>query len=867
MTAFDKIYSGIEGLDKALDFIRFGDNVVWQVSDIEEYAFFAEKLARQAIKEKRNLIYIRFAQHKPLLKNQEGLKIIKLDANIGFESFTVAVHEIIKNEGQKTFYIFDSISELQVAWSADLMMGNFFVVTCPFLFELNTIAYFGIIRGRHSFDTVARIRETTQILLDIYSEKNEFYIHPLKVWKRYSNTMFLPHRFEKNNTNNFTTLTGGLNASKFYALVEKKTSVIADQNLDNWDRFFLKAKLNLDDTKQNTKKLNKTLSEICERIIGKEKKLVDIVQKYFNIEDLIAIKERMIGSGKIGGKATGMLLARKIIENILPEIFINLEPHDSFYIGSDVYYTYLVQNNCWKLRIAQKTEENYFSSAKKLKQRILAGTFPGTIKEQFRRILEYYGQNPIIVRSSSLLEDSFDNAFAGKYESVFCVNNGSLDERLDDFEKAVKQVYASTMDKSALEYRLQRGLSKSDEQMAILVQRVSGLRFDNIFMPCAAGVGYSYNSYCWHKDINPNDGMIRLVMGLGTRAVERTESDYPRIISLSNPNLTPLTGNGNRSEFSQHKVDILNLEKNTFQTVNLSELLKILPGWYKNIMLEHDRETEKLLRQQGENAAEVVFTTCDGLIRMKGFIYTLRQIMSVIQKEYNYPVDIEFTCNFSEQGAFLINILQCRPLQVGGIGGKITIPEIKDENIFFELFSGTMGGSVIHPIHIVVQIDPEGYYKLPYKKKYTIARIVGIVNQYFKNSKKIIMLLAPGRIGTNFPELGIPVNFSEISNIKIICEVSYKDAGYIPELSYGSHFFQDLVESDIFYASIYEDDNQTKFNPNFLKDKGNILLNIYPDGKEYSNIIKIYDVSDIKLMLLSDIISSRTICGVFKDSL
>jgi len=70
MTAFDKIYSGIEGLDKALDFIRFGDNVVWQVSDIEEYAFFAEKLARQAIKEKRNLIYIRFAQHKPLLKNQ-----------------------------------------------------------------------------------------------------------------------------------------------------------------------------------------------------------------------------------------------------------------------------------------------------------------------------------------------------------------------------------------------------------------------------------------------------------------------------------------------------------------------------------------------------------------------------------------------------------------------------------------------------------------------------------------------------------------------------------------------------------------------------------------------------------------------------
>lgn len=115
MTAFDKIYSGIEGIDKALDFIRLGDNVVWQVSDIEKYAFFVEPLARQAVKEKRNLVYIRFAQHKPLLKHQEGLKIIKLDANAGFESFTVAVHEIIKHEGQGTFYVFDSISELQAA--------------------------------------------------------------------------------------------------------------------------------------------------------------------------------------------------------------------------------------------------------------------------------------------------------------------------------------------------------------------------------------------------------------------------------------------------------------------------------------------------------------------------------------------------------------------------------------------------------------------------------------------------------------------------------------------------------------------------------------------------------------------------------
>lgn len=861
MSAFDKINSGIEGIDKALDSIRLGDNVVWQVSDIEEYSFFVEQFARLAIKENRNLIYMRFAHHRPLLKQQEGLKIINLDSESGFESFSVAVQEIIEREGYEAFYVFDSLSELQAAWSADLMMGNFFVVTCPFLFELNTVAYFGIIRGRHSFDTIARIRETTQILLDVYSDNDEIYIHPLKVWKRYSNTMFLPHKFEKKNSSSFTTLTGGLSVSKFYSLVEKKASILDDQNLDSWDRFFLFAKMNFGKAGQGM------INDMCERLVSREKKLIDLLTSNFKINDLIAIKERMIGSGKIGGKATGMLLSRKILENTLHKVFLRLEPHDSFYIGSDVYYTYIVQNDCWKLRLAQRNEADYFSAAKKLRLKILSGIFPDSTREQFKRMLEYYGQNPIIVRSSSLLEDSFENAFAGKYESIFCVNNGSLEERLNNFEKAIKKVYASTMDKSALEYRLQRGLSKSDEQMAILVQRVSGLKFDNVFMPCAAGVGYSYNSYRWHKDIDPAAGMVRLVMGLGTRAVERTGGDYPRIASLNKPQLTPLTTSTSKNRYSQHKVDFLDLGKNIFSSLDLSELARKLPEWYKKIMFEHDYETERMLREQGKNE-QVMFSTCEGLIRMKDFTDTLKQMMLVIQKEYSYPVDIEFTCNFTEQGAFLINLLQCRPLQVGGIGAKVAIPDIEDEKVFFELSGGTMGGTVSQQIDIVIQVDPAGYFQLPYKKKYTIARIIGKVNQVFKDKGKAIMLLAPGRIGTTSPELGIPITFAEISNFRVLCEIYYKDAGYMPELSYGTHFFNDLVETGIFYASIFGDDNTKKFKPDFFKNKRNILLDLWTgernDGNEFKNIIKVYDVSNNGLILFSDIISSKTICGLFK---
>ena len=857
MAAFDKIYSGVAGIDKALDYMRLGDNVVWQVSDIEEYAFFVEPLARQAIKDKRNLIYMRFAQHKPLLKHRDGLKIINLDANSGFESFTVAVHEIIEHEGREAFYIFDSISELQAAWSADLMMGNFFVVTCPYLFDLDTIAYFGIIRGKHSFDTIARIRETTQILIDVYSEGNDMYIHPLKVWKRYSSSMFLPHKFERNNPDNFTALTGGLVVSKFYSLIEKKASVFNDQNLDNWDRFFLFAKMNFDNAGQDT------INDMCERLIGREKKLLVLINSNFNVKDLIAIKERMIGSGKIGGKATGMLISRKIIENAIPQTFLRLEPHDSFYIGTDVYYTYIVQNDCWKLRLSQKNEEEYFSASKMLKTKILEGTFTDAIKEQFRRMLDYYGQSPIIVRSSSLLEDSFENAFAGKYESIFCVNNGSPDERLAEFENAIKAVYASTMDESALEYRLQRGVSKSDEQMAILVQRVSGLKFENFFMPCAAGVGYSYNSYKWHKDIESNAGMIRVVMGLGTRAVDRTDGDYPRIASLDQPQLTPLTNAESKNRYSQHKVDVLDLEKNIFLSVNLSELSLKLPQWYRRIMVEHDLETERLLKEQGR-PQEIIFSTCEGLLKMDGFIDILKKIMSVIQKEYSYPVDIEFTCNFSEQGDFLINLLQCRPLQVGGIGAKVTIPDIEDEKVFFKLSGGTMGGAVSQHIDIVIQVDPAGYYQFPYKKKYSIARIIGRINQYFKDKKKAIMLLAPGRIGTSSPELGLPVSFAEISNFKVICEVSYKDADYMPELSFGTHFFHDLVESGIFYSSIFEDDNTIKFDAGFFQYSKNILPDIWYDSIEVLDIVKVYDVSQLSLVLFSDIISGVTVCGIFK---
>jgi hypothetical protein len=145
------ISTGIKDLDGVITGLRAGDNVVWQIDDISDYLALVKSFAAQSLKDNRNLIYIRFASHRELLKPSERVKRYELDANAGFESFTTKVNNIIAREGEGAYYIFDCLSELLSAWASDLMIGNFFMVTCPYLFELKTVTYFSILRNNHSF--------------------------------------------------------------------------------------------------------------------------------------------------------------------------------------------------------------------------------------------------------------------------------------------------------------------------------------------------------------------------------------------------------------------------------------------------------------------------------------------------------------------------------------------------------------------------------------------------------------------------------------------------------------------------------------------------------------------------------------------
>lgn len=857
MAAFERVLSGIPEMDKALDNIRLGDNVVWRVTNLEEFRLFLNPYVKQAIADKRQLIYIRFASHAPLVEEQPGVERIHVELSHRFETFTVEIHNIIEERGYDAFYVFDCLSELQTAWATDLMMGNFFRVTCPFLFQLDTVAFFPLIRGKHSFEAIAKIRDTTQLFLDVYSDAANVFVRPLKVWNRYSDTMFLPHQYQKE-TGCFQPITGGVEVSKFYTMMNKNPAGNDEQHADSWDRFFNLA----EQMYQNGMDVKQACDRMCDIMMSRDEKMRVLIKENFTPEDYFTIRSRMIGTGMIGGKACGMLLARKLVENYRPDIYAKLEPHDSFYIGSDVFYTYIVQNNIWDTKIRQRTEKEYFTLADTFADCLKHGTFSETQKEQFRKILDYYGQDPFIVRSSSILEDGFGNAFAGKYESVFCSNVGTVEERLSEFEEAVRTVYASTMSKSALDYRLRRGLDKRDEQMALLVQRVSGSRYDTFFMPCAAGVGYSYSPYRFLESMDPNAGMLRLVMGLGTGAVDRTQGSYPRIISLDKPTLTAASTSRQKHQFSQRKIELIDRETRKVERKDLSAIEREIPAYLKYLLLEHDYDTERMFRDRGQNRS-VVFVSCEGLVQNKDLMTTMQEILALIQKAYDYPVDIEYTINVSQSGEYVINLLQCRPLQVAHDTENVQIPsDLKTEQIFLECRHASMGLSRITKLDYIVSVDPVAYYNMEYNAKSRIAKVIGAINWHFRNQGKNLLLMTPGRIGTSSPELGVPTTFADISEFNAIFEISETKAGYMPELSYGSHIFQDLVEADILYGAVFDNEKTVAFRPERIQTLPNCLSEICPEDADLKEIIGIYDVREKESYIYHDIREERLVCTV-----
>jgi pyruvate,water dikinase len=848
--------TGLPGLDKILDHVRLGDNVVLQVDHIDDYVRFVTPFCREAELQDRPLIYFRFADHRTVVPDDGKADVYVLEPNLGFENFISEILNVIDRKGKGAFYVFDCLSDLSVDWYSDRMLGNFFMLACPYLYTYDTVAYFALIRNHHTPFAIDAIHGTSQVVIDIHSKGDRVYVHPLKVDGRRSPTMYMLHLWEGEEF--VPVFNSSTTAEILTGVPQPWIDHLAHQH-DIWTRSFLKAQEFVD-----TNAVERLTDQTCDILflrlvrmaVTRDPRLMSLIERYLEFPDLVDIGKRMIGTGLIGGKSVGMLLARAILKKHDEEWSRRLEPHDSFYIGSDVYYTYLTVNGCWWIRRKLNDPASGFLMDDQDKERMMTGKFPADIEDQFRKMLEYFGQSPIIVRSSSLLEDAYGNAFSGKYESVFLANQGTPQERLENFLHAVRRVYTSTMNQEALAYRAHWGLLDRDEQMAVLVQRVSGSVYGEMFFPQVAGVGISFNPYVWSKEIDPRAGMMRLVFGLGTRAVDRVDDDYTRIVAMNAPLRRPEGCSQDVGRYSQKRSDVIDMRANRLASLPFEDLVHAFPHIPLEIFATRDLELERRVAEYGGGEAFSWMLTFDELLSRGDFVTKMREMMKVLEEAYDHPVDIEFTANFNDLLDYKINLLQCRPFQARG--GTLTLQSkcsVPAERTVLGSVGHVIGSSRAVTVDRIIFVVPEPYSEMRMSDRYAVARLIGkLTHLKDLGPRPTIMLIGPGRWATMSPELGVPVSFSEINTVSILCEVLSMHEGLVPEASLGTHFFNDLVESDMVYCAVHPGKEGSVIDQEFFERAENRLASLLPEAAGLEKAVKVIDADGCKMRLCSDVL-------------
>ena len=455
------------------------------------------------------------------------------------------------------------------------------------------------------------------------------------------------------------------------------------------------------------------------------------------------------------------------------------------------------------------------------------------------------GNVPLILRSSSLLEVHFGAALAGKYESVFCPNQGSLEENLNALLKAIAQVYASILSPDALLYRQRMGLLDYDERMAVMIQRAEGLHYRDYFFPMVAGVGYSRNPFRWNPKIDREQGFLRLVCGFGTRAVQRVPNDYPRIVALSHPQLRPYVGARSARKYSQHFLDVADLSDNTIKTLPIRDVIGgDFPALRYLASLDKGEYFAPIIARLVPGETNNLVLTFDQLTQDRYFINLMQTILERLERYHEWPVDIEFTVDIKPKyprAEYIIHMLQCRPMVSVKQRRNIEIPDnIPDSALV--LRSGTLvPQGVVSNVRYIIYVSSEQYATAPnYETKFEIARVIGRLNKYLEDDAFI--LIGPGRWGSSDVDLGVKVTYADIYNTKVLVEVPLTRGGNIAEPSYGTHFFQDLVEAGILPLPIAPGENSDMLNINFLTNAPNILADLLPDDAAYSDYVHVIDV-------------------------
>jgi hypothetical protein len=584
---------------------------------------------------------------------------------------------------------------------------------------------------------------------------------------------------------------------------------------------------------------------LINRFVSEQLPFVGIAKSHISIRDVDELLDHSFQSprrtGKIGGKAAGMYLAYKILlpglEERDPDLERYIEIPESYYFNSGLLADFIDYNRLYyfhsqKYKSRESIQQEYSNMAPLLEK----ASFPSDVVEELRRFLAHIDDSPLILRSSSLLEDSFGFTFSGKYDSIFIANQGDLQTRLNEFIWGLKQVLMSTFNPSAIIYRQDHNLLDFDERMSVLVQKVVGRRFGPYFFPFAAGVGFSQNAYLWSPRIVRQEGLVRLVLGLGTRAVEGIGTDYPRLVPLSHPLLRPEVTTDRIKKYSQKMVDVVNLSARRVETISYLDLFNAVehPDLFYALSVENAGHLSPPLSayQQLDLAGSCV--TFDNLLTKSPFVPLVKKVLKRLESAYGRPVDMEFAWDNNK-----LYILQCRSMAIRG--GELTVQLPKDISTDRILFTNNRGvyDSITRNIEYIVYVDPKAYARLStFEARLTVGRTVGSLNMALGNKR--YALFGPTRWGSNDIGQGVKVGYEDINKTLVLGEVAFEGAeGSTPEVSYGTHFFSDLVEAGIVPLAIYPDQQGNIFNEGFLMQAPNMLAAVVPESAGQASVIRV----------------------------
>lgn len=596
--------------------------------------------------------------------------------------------------------------------------------------------------------------------------------------------------------------------------------------------------------------MQETKVVLIKALISDELEFVRVAKEYLSYEDLLWIRTHRVGRGKIGGKAAGLVLAWKILQVTLDRFCescqqIAIVIPETYFLGADVSYEFLQINNLVRyLNQKYKSMDEIERDYPDVIAAYAKGSFPQDVVERLRMVLQEVGGRPLIVRSSSLLEDNFGLSFAGMYESVFCPNQGTPEENLQFLLNAIACVYASVYNPDVLLYRKQRKVLDFDERMAILLQVVQGERYGDYYFPPAAGVAYSRNPFVWNPKLRREDGLARLVVGLGTRAVERVGEDYPRMVALSHPSLRPEAAAKDIRYYSQYYMDVIDLKANKLDTKRINEVLRTdYPGLRLLASIDNGDYISPMVSIDRSLNPRSLVITMDALLTQTSFASDLKTVLKALEFSYSHPVDIEYTVEIGNEypkPAVTLHLLQCRPHSNPSENQRVVIPsQLPEADVVFGTTKLVPTGRV-QKIAYVVYVEPEMYATASPSQKLETARLIGRINQRLEG--KTFILMGPGRWGSSNPDLGLKVGYADFYNSRALVEIGWGEGKNRPTLSYGTHFFQDLVESHIYPLAIFPGEPGNPFKASFFKDAMNALPVLLPNDAAWSESVKVIDV-------------------------